>query len=697
MIQTNCASRLLVLAQIKPYRTALSFNSLSRFRFYTTVQKNATRNSSFEPLFSSKQNDLKTTTSADSKSSISPETLAFSARTLELMKAGKLTSSHVIGDVSQPLYENTTGRFILEQAEKYSDEKTAIVSVHQQKKLTYKDLHNLSSIVGINIIRKLGIKRGDRVAVCAGNLWEYPVLQMALGKIGAILVPLNPAFTDTQFHAALNSSQTKVLIIQSHLSRGPRKTSRDITGLIRAATDGNILPSVEKVVMLDSFSTPPEYIEEEIWVDDNQVSLFKGLLEWNYAKDGSPHDAPEVSHLLDKSLDASFANETNNMQFTSGTTAMPKISCLTHRNLVNNGAFIGQRLKLSASQSNHPSGQDHICIPVPMFHCFGLILSNMAAFSQGAAVVYASEVFDAKKALEAVRQEQCTGLSGVPTMFAAEMELHDEIDKGGHEFLRNGICAGSSVPIELMRRVINTLNLSQLTICYGMTETSPVSFMSTPDDTLERRCETVGSIMPHTEARIIKSSTDLGPSIDLSPLPTDERGEIVISGYLLQKLYHNAPEKTAEAMITDPATGKVWMRTGDEGSIDSYGYLKVTGRIKDLIIRGGENIHPLEIENVLFQHPAVSQASVVGVPDEKYGEAVAAFIVLHEEYHSRHQKFADAPSEDVIKEWVKEKLGHYMAPKYVFYVPDFPKTASGKIRKVDLQGTAKTLMESMKV
>lgn len=612
------------------------------------------------------------------------------------MATGTLQTSHVIGALDPPLYDYTTGRFMHELAQKFPRH-TAIVSVHQNNmRLSYAALHRVSSVLAVNIARQLGVRRGDRVAVCAGNLWEYPALQVALGKIGAVLVPLNPAFTDTQFHAALNSSGARALIIQSRLSRGARKTARDITGLIRAATDGNILPAVERVVLLDSFSEPgPEGSEEAtLDVDGDQIRRFGDLLAWDDAR-GSPHDAPEVRHILSPETDAPFADEIINMQFTSGTTGMPKISCLTHRNVVNNGRLIGERLNLSADQARHPSGQDFLCAPVPMFHCFGLVLTNMACLSQGAAIVYASEAFDARRTLQAVRQEQCTGLQGVPTMFAAEMELHDELEAGGHELLAKGICAGSSVPIEIMRRVISTLNLDQLTICYGMTETSPVSFMTTPADTIERRCETVGSIMPHTEARIIKSApTDAAAhTLDLAPVPVGARGEIIISGYLLQKWYHDAPAQTAEAMVTDAATGKRWMRTGDEGELDAHGYLRVTGRIKDLIIRGGENIHPLEIENVLFQHPAVSQASVVGVPDAHYGEAVAAFVVLHEEFHAHHAKAKDAPTADALREFVKEKLGHYMSPKYVFYVPDFPKTASGKIRKVDLKGTAATLVE----
>lgn len=668
-------------------QTTKAFRVPALLRWNSTLQQ--TQSSTFPPFAKSNLSSF-----SNSEPSIAKFTDAdkeFRKRIESLTAEGKLQESHVIGDLSIPLYENTTGRFLHQLAEQYGD-KTAVVSVHQNKRLTYKELHDVSSIIAVNIARKLGIKRGDRIGLCAGNLWEYPALQMALGKIGAVLVPLNPAFTDTQFHAALNSSETKALFIQSYLSRGSRKTARDITGLIKAATDGNILPSINNVVLLDSFSAAPEFADEEIVVDGDQIRHFSDILEW---KGGSPHEEPEVAHILDPEVDAQYANEINNMQFTSGTTAMPKISCLTHRNLVNNGRLIGERLNLSATNSKHPSGQDHLCAPVPMFHCFGLVLTNMAALSQGAAIVYASEAFDARKTLEAVRQEKCTGLQGVPTMFAAEMELHDELEKGGHELLSKGICAGSSVPIEVMRRVMAVLNLNELTICYGMTETSPVTFMTTPADTVERRCETVGSIMPHTEAKVIKSFPEDTPpeELDFTPVKVGEKGEIITSGYALQKWYHNAPEKTKQAMVYDKATGKRWMRTGDEGVMDEFGYLKVTGRIKDLIIRGGENIHPLEIENVLFQHPAISQASVVGVPDSHYGEAVAAFIVLHEEFHTHHAKESEAPTSDEIRQWVKDRLGHYMVPKYVFYVPDFPKTASGKIRKVDLKGTALGLME----
>lgn len=617
---------------------------------------------------------------------------------------GKLTHSHVIGTTDEPLYNQTIGWLTKHLGTKYASN-PAVISVHQDVRLTYAELDRKSDILAVNVARQLNVKRGDRVAVCSGNSWEYPVLQLGLAKLGAVLVPLNPAFTDTQFHAALNNSQSKALIIQSHLSRGPRKTSRDITGLIRAATDGNLLPSIEKVVILDSLSAPPADAYDYITLDGDVIRPFDSLMKWYSAE--PPSSMPELAHLKDSNLDQQFVNETINMQFTSGTTAMPKISCLTHRNLVNNGELIGVRMNLLSGleegDKDSSQVQDKICAPVPMFHCFGLILTNMAIFSKGAAVVYASETFDARSTLQAIRQERCTGLQGVPTMFSAELELEDELAQGGHELLRKGIAAGTSIPVEMMERLNKTLNLTDLTICYGMTETSPVSFMTTPQDTLERRCETVGTVMPHTEAKIIKSvATDLkpgDPELCLDPVPVNVKGEILISGYLLQKGYHNAPEKTAEAMVIEPETGKTWMRTGDEGMIDEFGYLRVTGRIKDLIIRGGENLHPLEIENVLFRHPAVSQASVVGVPDPKYGEAVAAFIQLHDAYHTgggrnigaKHGK-KEPPTPAEIREWVTTNLGHYMAPKYVWYVPDFPKTASGKIRKVDLKGTAMSLI-----
>ncbi|ANB12756.1 Pcs60p [Sugiyamaella lignohabitans] len=582
--------------------------------------------------------------------------------------------SHVTGPTEPPLSSHTIGSLVEETAKNYGH-LNAVISMHQNVELTYSELDRLSSIVATNLAEKYGIKKNDRVSVCAGNIWEYPVLQIGLAKLGAIMIPLNPAFTHGQFHAGMEGSGSKVLIIQSHLHRGRRKPARDMEPLIQEILSKKNSPDIEAIFVIPPTSSTPE--GNAIKGDALSKLSAKHTSEFKFHRGTIP-----FSNLLEDITPKEYdtdCQDTINMQFTSGTTSAPKITSLSHYNLVNNGRFIGNRMGLSATQSHHPTGQDHMCIPVPMFHCFGLVLSNLCAWSTGSCLVYPSDAFDPIASLTSVRKYSCTTLHGVPTMFAAQLDLNDGQQRG-YEYLRTGIAAGSSVPIEIMKRLSQELHLNELTICYGMTETAPVSFMSHPNDSAERRCTTVGTIMPHTEAKIVRPGDDT-----LTPLPIGEKGEIVVAGYLLMKEYYRDASKTAEAIAVD-ADGKRWMKTGDEGQIDKEGFLTVTGRIKDLIIRGGENIHPLEIENALFTHDAVLQASVVGVPDKKYGEAICAFIVLD------HTHKKDPPSIREIQEFVTERLGHYMAPKYVHYVDDFPKTASGKIRKVDLKQTAIELM-----
>jgi acyl-CoA synthetase (AMP-forming)/AMP-acid ligase II len=562
--------------------------------------------------------------------------------------------------------EHTHGSFLDELVDKYGS-LPMLKSVHQNRELTYSEFRDMALLVARNL-SKFGISKGDAIGVCAGTLWEYAVLQFALGAMGAVLVPLNPAFTLPQFLQALSKSGAKALIIQSQLARG-RKEPRDTTPIVEQLT--NELKEMKNVFMIPpggvsgKDTNPPVKPTggSECQVHPARV-LFEGSMEAGTRCTNEFSTAPD---------------ETINMQFTSGTTSMPKISCLSHRNLINNGIYIGNRMGLSATKSTHPTGQDHVCVPVPLFHCFGLVLSNLATMSSGGCLVYPSESFDATAVLQSVRLHKCTALHGVPTMFAAELDLDEEIAKGGLSTLRTGIAAGSSVPIEIMKRLESTFGLDKLTICYGMTETSPVSFMTFPHDSVKYRTSTVGSIMPNTYARVV-DPTD--PT--LTPLPTGKNGEIVVAGYLVQSGYFCDPEKTAEAMITD-SDGLRWMRTGDEGVMDENGYLVVSGRIKDLIIRGGENIHPLDVENVLFQHPKVSQACVVGVPDKKYGEAVGAFVIVE------HRHRDDPPSIEELQELVDSHLGHYMVPKYVYFVDDYPKTPSGKIRKVDLRKVAAEL------
>lgn len=369
-----------------------------------------------------------------------------------------------------------------------------------------------------------------------------------------------------------------------------------------------------------------------------------------------------------------------NIQFTSGTTAMPKAASLTHINILNNGKFIGDRMGLTE--------EDVVVCPPPLFHCFGCVLGYSACVTHGSAIVFPSEAFDPKRALESVQAERATALYGVPTMYIACLELlkHEKVERKGFERLRTGIAAGSSIPIELMKRLHRELNLTDLTICYGMTETSPVSVMTFPDDPIDKRTSTVGRVMPHTQAKIV----DVHDRTKI--LPVGEKGELATAGYLLQKYYWNDPEKTAEVMIRDEE-GVRWMFTGDEAEMDEEGYIKITGRIKDLIIRGGENIYPLDIENALFEHPAVAEVSVVGVPDERYGECVAAFIGPSE---------GRGISKDEVREWVRNKLARHLVPRYVFWIGDLeggalPKTASGKIQKFKLVEEGKRMLKEGKV
>lgn len=388
-----------------------------------------------------------------------------------------------------------------------------------------------------------------------------------------------------------------------------------------------------------------------------------------------------------------------NVQFTSGTTSMPKAATLSHLSILNNGYFIGERMQLTPN--------DIVCCPPPLFHCFGCILGYMATATNGAAILFPSEAFNPTATLLSIQEEKATALYGVATMFVAELELlaDGKVKYEGFEHLRTGIAAGSSVPSTLMRKLHDTLNLTGLTICYGMTETSPVSCMTTPDDPIIKRLDSVGRLMPHTKAKVVD------PDDPHTPLPIGTKGELAVSGYLVMKGYWGDPEKTAQAMILSPdETGKevVWMHTGDEAEMDEEGYVKITGRIKDLIIRGGENIHPLEVENILFAHEAVAQASVVGLPDERYGECVAAFVVVHHgvvveedlsiaERKDAESKIVASSSEATqidgkkvltrkeLRDWVREKLSGHLVPKYIFWTEDYPKTASGKIQKFVLR------------
>ncbi|KAJ6021992.1 hypothetical protein N7540_007496 [Penicillium herquei] len=620
---------------------------------------------------------------------------------------GLLTQSYARGPSQPPLIESTVGDHFSQIVAQHGD-RTAVISKHQNDRITYSSLDIRSNALARGF-ESVGVKKGDRVGVMLGNSMEFAIVSfdssiytigipgviilMNLGDICSIQtrsylgkahlspqhyidiplitfekVPLNPSFNSTQVASALSHLGSTHLIISAE-SNLPRKDPRSNIPLLNHLVDpsslkveSKLVPSLKQIILIDNSSGRID------------TSAYKSLTPFKSIMSELPADG----HALpNQNLSPT---EIVNIQFTSGTTAMPKAACLTHRSILNNGSQIGDRMLLTP--------QDIVCCPPPLFHCFGSILGYMATATHGSALVFPTESFNARAALKAVQEEKCTALYGVPTMFIEELGLIEsgEISGEGFQYLRTGIAAGSSIPAELMKKLHNVLNLTELTICYGMTETSPVSAMTTTDDPIEKRIHTVGRLMPHVEARVVD------PINKNEVLPIETRGELAVSGYLLMEGYWGDPKRTAEVMITDE-TGKIWMHTGDEASISTDGYVTITGRIKDLIIRGGENIHPLEIENCLLAHPGIAEVSIVGIPDERYGEVVAAFVV------SREQGLKSITKAE-IQEWVREKLSNHLVPKYIFFLgpsETFPKTASGKIQKFKLQEQAiKLLAEDAK-
>ncbi|OAL01110.1 acyl-CoA synthetase/AMP-acid ligase-like protein II [Phaeosphaeriaceae sp. SRC1lsM3a] len=568
---------------------------------------------------------------------------------LRKARRGLLTKAYAVGPTEPPLLEQTVPQHFAGVVKQHGD-RNAVISHHQQTILTYDTLDRDSNKLARGL-QRLGVKKGDRVAVSLGNNIEFAITTYALFKLGAILVPLNPAFNAPQVLSALNHLSASHLIIGAETNL-PRKDPRSnisllthlIPNLAGSKLESELVPSLRNVVLVDNS------------VGRVDVSTYRSMRRYEHVIE----DGGQGNELEDQGLDA---NEVANIQFTSGTTSMPKAACLSHKNILNNGNSIGDRMLLTP--------EDVVCCPPPLFHCFGCILGYMATATHGASIVFPKEAFDPHATLEAVREYKASALYGVPTMFVAELDLlaRGEVPREGYQYLRTGIAAGSSIPAELMRKLHKQLNLTELTICYGMTETSPVSAMTTTDDPIEKRIDSVGKLLPHVKAKIV-SPSDWSKTLDVG-----HRGELAVSGYLVMKGYWGDEKRTKESLVPDQ-DGVLWMHTGDEASMDEEGYIKITGRIKDLIIKGGENIHPLEVENCLFAHPKVKEISVVGLPDERYGEVVAAFVVK--------QSDGDVTA-DEVRHWVREKLSHHLVPKYVFWVDTYPKTASGKIQKFKLR------------
>lgn len=503
-----------------------------------------------------------------------------------------------------------------------------------------------------NGLLKLGIRKGDRVGIYSQNNSSYATLQWATAEIGAILTTINPAYQPIELKNALNKIQCKVLFCTPSIRR------QDTLEILKSMTleDTQTLPHLESIVLIDN-----EYGKKGRSIND-LIPRLRGGLDYREVLVKESNRA----NRLDESL---LPDDVINLQFTSGTTGLPKAAALTHYNILNNAFQIGERMNLQP--------EDRLCNAPPLFHCFGLVIGNLASWVHGASVVYPSEGFDAHAALRAIASERCTAVHGVPTMFIAELQALKEIGPLDLSSLRTGVIAGSPVAKELLTELENQMNLKQMTIVYGMTETSPGSFQTSYDDQSSKRKTSVGKILPHLRAEIVDR--------DGKKLDRGEEGEIVVSGYALQKGYWEDEVATKNAMYTDEIDGQTWIRTGDLGTIDDEGYLAIVGRSKDMIIRGGENLYPVRIEDCINKVEGVLDSAVVGVPDNFFGETVGVFVKCNGQVN-RSQ----------ICEAVSRRLSHQNSPSWIWFLgnkeevedPEFPMTASGKIKKVELREMA---------
>jgi fatty-acyl-CoA synthase len=534
--------------------------------------------------------------------------------------------SYSSGTSSIPLLGETLGANIDRIAATFPDNE-AVVSVHQNARLTYREFRAATDELARGLMA-LGVEHGDRVGIWSTNNVEWVIAQFATPKIGAILVNLNPAYRSSEASYVLQQSGVSVLLVQmSHKTSNYTEMVREIRGS---------LPGLRTIVLIG---------EDEI------ESPLPGAIRWADIAEAARNVSAEA---LAERLARTQPDDAINIQYTSGTTGFPKGATLTHHNILNNGFFIGEGCRYTSA--------DRVCLPVPFFHCFGMVLGNLAIVTHGATIVIPNYSFDAALTMEAAVKERCTALYGVPTMFIAELALPN-FASYDCSTLRTGIMAGSPCPVEIMKRVQSEMHMPEVTICYGMTETSPVSTQTGVDDPIDKRTGTVGRVHPHLEVKVVDENGRL--------VPLGTPGELCTRGYSVMLGYWNDPENTAKAI--DAAR---YMHTGDIATMDEDGYLNIAGRIKDMVIRGGENVYPREIEEFLYGHPAVKDVSVIGVPDERYGEEICAWVILHD---------GAEVDEEAIKAYCRGTIAHYKVPRYVRFVTEFPLTISGKVQKFKMR------------
>jgi fatty-acyl-CoA synthase len=543
----------------------------------------------------------------------------------------RLERSYVHGAATTPLIGDTIGAH-LDRVAALSPDADALVVRQQGIRWTYRQFRDEVNKVAAGLIA-VGLKPGDRIGIWSQNNAEWVLTQFATAKAGLILVNINPAYRTHELEYALNKVGCKALIL------APSFKSSDYIAMIRDVApeldhaepgklDAHKVPSLRTVIRMGTDRTP-------------------GMLNF-----GDIADATRDEHFarLDELKDILQFDDAINIQFTSGTTGNPKGATLTHHNILNNGFFIGEAMRLTE--------RDRLCIPVPFYHCFGMVLGNLACVTHRACMVIPGEGFEPEAVLNAVQEERCTGLHGVPTMFIAVLN-HPRFKEFDLSTLRTGIMAGSPCPIEVMKRVAGEMNMREITIAYGMTETSPVSFQSSVDDPLEKRVATVGRIQPHLEVKIV--------DVEGRIVPVGTPGELLTRGYSVMREYWGDEERTREAIDASR-----WMHTGDLAVLDEDGYCNIVGRIKDMVIRGGENIYPREIEEFLYTHPKIADVQVFGVPDERYGEQLCAWINIQE---------GETLTEQEVVEFCRDRIAHYKVPRHIRFVEAFPMTVTGKIQK----------------
>ncbi len=550
-----------------------------------------------------------------------------------------LTTSYACGQRDAPLLTQTLGDFFDAMARRQG-EHTALVVRHQGRRLSYAQLRIEVDRLASSMLRT-GLRTGDRVGIWAHNCTEWVLMQLATARVGIILVNINPAYRTAEVEYALNKVGCSALVtMTSFKSSDYRAMLRELAPELGTCAAGQLhaprLPALRLVVHLGEDAEP-------------------GMLRFaDWLAQGDAHD-PEVRAAAARLT----PHDPINIQFTSGTTGFPKGATLTHSNILNNGYFIGEAMKLTAA--------DRLCIPVPLYHCFGMVLGNLACLTHGSTIVYPNDAFDPLLTLQTVQDEHCTGLHGVPTMFIAMLDhpRFGEFDLSG---LRTGIMAGSPCPIEVMKRVVRDMHLTEITIAYGMTETAPVSCQSSTDTPLDRRVSTVGQVQPHLEVKIVDPQSG-------ATLPPGTPGELCTRGYSVMHGYWGDETRTREAI--DP---EGWMHTGDLATMDTEGYVNIVGRIKDMVIRGGENIYPREVEEFLYRHPMVQDVQVVGIPDTRYGEELCAWII---------PKAGATPTAEDIRAFCQGQIAHYKIPRHIRFVTTFPLTITGKVQKFKIRDAMK--------